>query len=537
MTSLLNIDYITVGVFVVLFGIFSFLGFFGSRWRRGDMNLLNEWGLGGRRLGTLLVWFLMGADLFTAYTFIAVPSLLMGSGPIGFYAVPYVAWGFAVALLTMPRLWTVSRNKGYVTAADFVKGRFNSRGLAIAVALTGTVATLPYIALQIVGMQAVLAVLIKGLTGAGNSFVSDVSLIIAFVILAVFVFTSGLRGAALTGVMKDVLVWITVLTVIVAVPLYYGGFAHAFANAKLMSPTVNQALNGVKTGAGIGYLSLPSSSALEVGYLSLAMGSALALYLYPHAINGSLSSESREKLIKGTALLPIYGIGLALIALFGVLIYANPAAVNIVVGAKSGALAVPALIATSLPDWFVGIAFVAIFIGGLVPAAIMAIAVANLLTRNVIKEFKRDLSPRTETTLAKWISTIFKFVALLFVFIVPATYAIQLQLLGGVIISQTLPAVFLGLYTDKMHPKALLVGWAAGILSGLGLLIEANYKFGLLKTSFYTTPVGLVYTGILSLAVNLVVVALGTAIAMGTGWRPASQLTSSDILEVNKEQQ
>ncbi|MEM4131012.1 MAG: sodium:solute symporter, partial [Metallosphaera sp.] len=336
-----NIDYITLGVFIALFAIFTILGFWASRWRRGDLSKIDEWGLGGRRLGWLLVWFLMGADLFTAYTFIAVPSGVLASGSLYFFAVPYVAWGFGVALLTMPRLWTVSRNKGYVTASDFVKDRFNNRTLAIAVALTGVVAELPYIALQIVGMQAVLAAMLAGLTGVVSKTVSDIALLIAFIILASFTFTSGLRGAAVTGVFKDILIWITVIAVIVIVPLTYGGFATAFHNAALNSANVNHALNNAKGSILYSYL----SPKLIPAYFSLSLGSALALYLYPHAINGSLSSEDKGKLKLGTSLLPLYGIGLALLALFGVLIYAVPNALKAVISLGAGTFVVPSLIA------------------------------------------------------------------------------------------------------------------------------------------------------------------------------------------------
>ncbi|MCH1770123.1 MAG: sodium:solute symporter [Metallosphaera sp.] len=519
-----NIDGVTLGVFVVLFAIFAFLGFWASRWRRGDLSKIDEWGLGGRRLGWLLVWFLMGADLFTAYTFIAVPSSMLAVGSLYFFAVPYVAWGFGVALLTMPRLWTVSRNKGYVTASDFVKDRFDSRWLAIAVALTGVVAELPYIALQIVGMQAVLAAMLAGLTGVVSKTVSDIALIIAFVILASFTFTSGLRGAAITGVFKDILIWITVLAVIIIVPLSYGGFASAFHNAAIQSATVNQALNHAKGPINYGAL----SPKLIPAYFSLSLGSALALYLYPHAINGSLSSEDKGKLKLGTSLLPIYGIGLALLALFGILVYAVPSALNAVIKLGAGTFVVPSLIAYTMPDWFVGLAYLAIFIGGLVPAAIMAIGVANLLVRNVIKEFK-SLEPKTEATLAKVISTVFKFVALGFVFAVPATYAIQLQLLGGILITQTLPSVFLGLYTRNLNGKATLVGWAAGILSALSLVIEANAKFGVIKTSLYTTPLGPLYIAILALLINLAVTLIGSGIAYGMGWRPSQKIKEEEI--------
>jgi Na+/proline symporter len=214
-------------VFIALFIVFIFLGFYGAFWRKGNLDLLHEWGLAGRRLGTVLVWFLMGADLYTAYTFIAVPSSLYAKGAIYFFAVPYVSLTFAIAMLTMPKLWIVSRNRGYVTAADFVKDRFNSSILAALIALTGVVAELPYIALQIVGMKSVLQMMLLGIGNA--ALVSEISLIVSFIILAAFTYTSGLRGAALTGVFKDILIWITVISVIVIVPLQYGGFTHAFS--------------------------------------------------------------------------------------------------------------------------------------------------------------------------------------------------------------------------------------------------------------------------------------------------------------------
>lgn len=494
-------------VFIILFIIFTFLGFYGAKWRKGNLDLLHEWGLAGRRLGTILVWFLMGADLYTAYTFIAVPSGLYAKGALYFFAVPYVALTFPIALLTMPRLWTVSRNKGYVTAADFVKDRFNNSLLAALVALTGVVAELPYIALQIVGMKAVLEMMLLGI---GNfALISEISLIISFIILAAFTFTSGLRGAALTGIFKDILIWITVISIIVIVPLQYGGFAHAFSvmNAKQLAI----------------YSKL--SEPLIPAYWSLFLGSALALYLYPHAINGSLSADDKKKLMYSTALLPIYGIGLAIIALFGILVYAVPSALD-VVSKYGGALTVPALIVSTMPDWAAGIMLLGIFIGGLVPAAIMAIASANLLVRNVIKEIKTDLTPRDETNLAKWISAVIKFVALAFVFLVPATYAINLQLLGGIIITQTLPAVFLGLYTEWFNPWALIAGWAVGITSG-------SYMFAVFglphTTSVYPTPFGLLYIAIIALALNLVISAIGTLIARGLGYKTKGNISAEEL--------
>jgi solute:Na+ symporter, SSS family len=207
----------------------------------------------------------------------------------------------------MPRLLALSKEKGYITASDFIKDRFGSTTLAVLIAITGIVSLLPYIALQIIGMQSVLIVMLSGTTNP--QIVEEIALVVAFAVLAAFTYTSGLRGAALTAVLKDILVWLTVIALIVAVPLSTnGGFSTVFKDVK---PS---------------YLTVPDS--LVTGYVTIMLGSALALYLYPHAINGVLSSESVHKLRRSTALLPLYAIGLAIMGLMGILVYAVPSAMN-----------------------------------------------------------------------------------------------------------------------------------------------------------------------------------------------------------------
>lgn len=480
---------ISISVFLFLFIIFIYLGFSGKKFRPGDLGKLHEWALGGQRLGTLLAWFLIGADLFTAYTFIAVPSGIFAVGPLFFFAVPYVAVAFAIAMIVMPKLFVVSKEKGYITGVDFVKDTFNSKTLTILIALTGVVAELPYIALQVIGMRAILTSML--LPFSNIKAISDIALIISFVILAGFTYTTGLRGITLTAIMKDIIIFTTVIVIIIAIPLMYGGFHVAF-KAKPV------------------YSTLPAG--FTTAYLSFFIMSAFALFLYPHAINGSLSSESAKKLRRTSALLPLYAIGLALIALFGILVYAvKPAMTALDKFSPSirGAMVVPTLIQSTMPPWFTGFAFLGIFIGGLVPAAIMAMASANLLVRNVYKEFKPDLSPEAETKLAKLLSVIFKFVALGFVFVVPATYAISLQLLGGIIILQTLPAIFMGLYMKQLKKNALILGWILGMITGIYFVEKVN-NFGLIAKTLMPTPFGLIFIGVIALAVNLVIVLIGS---------------------------
>jgi SSS family solute:Na+ symporter len=387
----------------------------------------------------------------------------------------------------MPRLWSLSKEKGYITASDFIKDRFSSTTLGVLIAITGIVALLPYIALQIVGMQSVLIVMLSGTTNSQTA--EEISLLASFAILAAFTYTSGLRGATLTAVLKDIVIWITVIALIVIVPLSVsGGFSTAFKDVK---PS---------------YVTVPSQ--LVTGYATLLLGSALALYLYPHAITGVLSSESVQKLRRSIALLPLYGIGIAIMGLMGILVYAVPSAMNFLSHfpeSSRGILVLPSLILYSMPSWFAGIALLGIFIGGLVPAAIMAMSQANLLTRNIIKEIRPNTSAISEIRITKISSTIFKFVALGFVFATPGTYAISLQLLGGLLIIQTLPAVFFGLYVKSLRKEPLITGLLVGVFSGI-FMVESTNHFGALTSSLFSIPIfGSVYIAVIALAFNLII--------------------------------
>jgi solute:Na+ symporter, SSS family len=164
-----EVDGVAIAVFCVLFGFVTVLGFVAARWKRFDLGLLDEWGLGGRRFGTVITWFLLRGDFFIAYTFIAVPALVWGVGAGGFFALPYTILVFPFVFLVMPRLWLVASKHRYVTAADYVKGRFWSRSLATAIAFTGLLATMPYIALQLVGIEDVLAASASRAIGRSSS--------------------------------------------------------------------------------------------------------------------------------------------------------------------------------------------------------------------------------------------------------------------------------------------------------------------------------------------------------------------------------
>jgi SSS family solute:Na+ symporter len=295
-----HIDPVATAVFLVLLALVSTIGFLASRWKRWSSHGLEEWGLAGRRFGTIITWFLLGGDLFTAYTVIAVPGLIYGTGAPGFFALSYAVLTFPFAFVAMPRLWSVCKQHGYVTAADFIRGRYDSHWLALAIAATGILATIPYLALQLIGVQVSVAAL-----GVGRASGSAAPLLIAFAILAGYTWKGGLRAPASIALVKDVMIYTVVGVAIIYFPLKLGGYAgifHAAATSLAARPH-------------------PASLLLNphqyVSYSTLVLGSALALFLYPHSITAILSSASGTVIRRNCVYMPAYTFLLGLIALLG----------------------------------------------------------------------------------------------------------------------------------------------------------------------------------------------------------------------------
>jgi SSS family solute:Na+ symporter len=502
---------VSIAVFVALFALVSALGMYASRWRRADLSGIQEWGLAGRRFGTVMSWFLIGGDLYTAYTFVAVPALVFAAGAMGFFAIPYIVITFPLGFLVLPRLWRVARKHGHITVADFIEHRFGNRLLALAIALTGILATMPYIALQLVGIQVTLAAL--GFPTHG--WAGELPLFVAFGVLAIYTWSGGLRAPAMIAVVKDLLIYATIIGAIIVIPAKLGGFAHMFA--ALPSPKL--------------LLKAPDAASLNgySSYTTLALGSALALLLYPHSMTATLSASSDRVIRRNMALLPAYSLMLAFVALLGVM------ALSAGVGSMpeyaaqfrqyGPNFAVFALFLHFFPSWFAGVAFAAIGIGALVPAAIMSIAAANLFTRNVWRPyFARHSSAARETRMAKQVSLFVKFGALGFVLLVPVQFAIQLQLLGGVWITQTLPAIVLGLFVPAIRARSLLAGWAAGLATGTWMVAQNGFKSATFTVHLAGVAVP-AYAAVIALLANLAVVLAWSVLSL----KSSSEGTQSDL--------
>jgi len=412
-------------------------------------------------------------------------------GAQGFFALPYTIVVYPIVFAIMPRLWTFAQAHGHVTAADVVYGRYGSRGLELAVAATGLLATMPYIALQLVGMEVVIKAL--GLTG-------ELPLIAAFAILALYTYSAGLRAPALIAFVKDIMIYIVVLVAVGFIPYKLGGYSAVFeaaGKAFALKPPVP-----------------PSGLVLQASqywpYATLALGSALAAFMYPHTLTGIFASKSANTIRKNAILLPAYTLLLGLIALLGYMAHAagvKPATPNDTV---------PALFRTLFPGWFAGFAFAAIAIGALVPAAVMSIGAANLFTRNVWKAYVNPaVTHAGEAQVAKITSLAVKGGALLFILFAPVQYALDLQLLGGLWILQTFPAVVFGLFFNWFRAPALLLGWAVGFFGGSTIAYMDGLK------PLHTVVVGgasyTVYVGLLAVLANVVVAAVANLALRSTG--------------------
>ena len=521
-------------VFIVLFLFVTVLGFVASRWKAGaNLDHLDEWGLGGRKFGSWITWFLLGGDLYTAYTFVAVPALVFSAGALGMYALPYTIVVYPIVLLPALRMWSVSRSRGYVTPADFVRGRFGSPTLALLIAITGIVATMPYIALQLVGLEAVLRTM--GINGSG--IVGHLPLLVAFLILALYTYQSGLRAPALIAFVKDILIYIVIIVAIIYLPAKLGGWSHIFDQAQTQLAKPSPA-----TGKPAGSLLLNANNQLQ--YATLALGSALALFLYPHSLTSVLASRGRNVIKRNMVALPAYSFVLGLLALLGyVAISAGVKPLtNNATGKPDGNTIVPLLFDSQFAHWFAGIAFAAIGIGALVPAAIMSIAAANLWTRNIYKEYiRKDATPKQEAKQAKLASLVVKLGAVLVIILIDPQFSIDLQLIGGVLILQTLPAVAIALYTRWFHKAGLIAGWIVGMGWGLimlyGIPNPANGKqhfggsalamgnlsiFGWHPFAGSTVQI---YPGFVALVANIVVAAIVTVIARRLKWQSGTDET------------
>jgi SSS family solute:Na+ symporter len=483
-------------VFGALMVILLLAGFGAARWRRpNDIHTLEEWGVGGRAFGNWTTWFLLGGSMFSAYTFVAVPALTYGVGAMGYFAVAFSIVTTPLFFLIATRAWSVSHRHGFLSPGEFAAARFGSPALGAAVAVTGIVATLPYVAVQLASLQAVLRT--AGITG-------EWPLLVGVGVLSLTTFRSGLRAPALLSIAKDVLLLWVMLAALLMVAMS-GGWGEAFARAGDRFAATRSPGDGLLLGAGA-----------QFPFITLIIGSALAIFAYPHAMTTMLAAKDRSTVRRNAAALPVYCLALGLMAMLGFF------AVSEGVRPLDGDLntVIPRMFQQLFPSWSAGIAFAGLGVAALIPAAVMSIAAANAFTRSIYRAYLRPTaSPAEEARVSRWTSLAVKFGAVAVVLLLDPAFSVDLQLIGGVIILQTIPAGFLGLLTNWFHRWALAAGLGTGLAVGVAMLYrvpQVGPTGAVVKAHFggaIETVGGVgVYVGLLALLVNLIVAVAATVL-------------------------
>lgn len=434
--------------FVVLLVVV--LGFWSGRDKQSRSSI-EEWSVGGRRFGAFIVWFLVGADIYTAYTFLGLTGYGYNFGVPAFFAVPYVVIAYPIAYFFLPRVWKYAAKYKLTTLSDFVRERFQSRLLSVLVALSGILFLVPYIDLQLSGITGVVQVAGQGVF-KNTAAVGTTALVVSFLLVALYTFFSGMRAPAWTAVIKDLLVWIVMFGLVLTIPyIWFGGWGNMIHTAIIKYPKL-LTLPGKS----------PHGSMNSLWFSTAALISALALFMWPHSSTGALSSRSAEALRKNMVFLPFYNLLLFFITWLGVVAFmVLPAHPH---DKTFGNFALLHLIHASYPNGVIqGLMYATVALASLVPASIMVLAASNLFATNILKDWLMpSLSDSSVTLIARGFVFVITLIALIFGILFP-TSLIGLQLEGASGIVQILPAVFLSLYWRRLSSTAVTIGLVGGI--------------------------------------------------------------------------
>ncbi|MDP4084752.1 MAG: sodium:solute symporter [Bacillota bacterium] len=427
------------------------IGFIAGR-SKESRSSVEEWSVGGRRLGALFVWFLIGADVYTAYTFLGLTSTAFTGGSIAFFATPYVVLAYPLAYFFLPKIWKVGKTHNFTTLADYVKGRFDSKLFSVLIAINGVLMLIPYIDLQLSGIQ-------ETLTIAGTGYINiTFVVIVSFLLVAFYTFFAGIKAPTYTAIIKDILVWIIMLYMVVSLPMIHFG---SWGN--MMHITAHKAPQ---------LLTVPSTGPKTMLWFSTAaLISAMALFMWPHTATGVFSSRSGESLRKNAIVLPFYNIVLMLVTFLGI------TAFLVIPKGTDPRFAFLELIHMSYGGTTQGLAYSTIALASLVPCSIMAIGASSLFANNIYRDVinPKASGPRM-TKVTRYMVFVVIGLALLFGLLFPSAL-VSLQLMGVSGIVQIFPAVVFSLYWRNLSKEAAFAGFIGGMVV-VGILYAIHQNFG-----------------------------------------------------------
>ena len=420
--------------------------------RNLKMNLEN-WTVGGRRFGIILIWLLMAGEIYTTFTFLGASGWAYSKGAPAYYILVYGALAYTLSFFILPVIWKIGKRYGLHTQPDFFIKIYGSRGLGVLVALIGVFSIIPYLQLQLAGLGFIVEVASNG------AISSNAAIVMAFVLTCAFVYTSGIKGAAWVAIIKDVLMIAAVFIVGFGVPsIYYGGFGKMM-NALIAKMPEHLVFPG----------STPDMDVIWV--MSTILVTAMGFYMWPHVFGSAFSARSDKVIKRNAVIMPFYQIPILLIFMVGF------TALLVIPGLANGDLAFLEIVKQTYPGWFLGFVGAAGAVTAMVPAAILVLFASTLVAKNIYQSGFRPQAPEERVLrLSRLMVIVIMTVSLFFALLFP-NELVPLLILGYDGVCQFFPGVVFGLFWRRVTRAGV---WA-GILTGVGvvaaLILTGNDPF------------------------------------------------------------
>ena len=450
-----------------------------------DMDL-EQWAVGGRGFGWILVFLLLAGEIYTTFTFLGASGFSYGQGAPVYYILAYGSLAYVIAYFLLPLVWSYGREHGLHSQPDFFVRKYASPALGVLVSIVDLVALIPYLVLQLTGLGIIV-------TAAGYGAIpKDAAIWIGAAIVTVYVMMSGIRGSAYTAVVKDILILGVVLFLGIYLPLHlYGGIGPMFEQIAAAKP---------------GFLVFPASGQSVAWFISTVLLTAVGFFMWPQSFAAAYSAKDARVFRRNAIALPIY----QLILLF--VFFVGFAAVLQVPGLKGADtnLALFKLAAQQFPPAVVGLIGAAGVFTALVPGSLIAMTAAMLLSKNLIGLLRPQARDDQTLTLAKWLVPVVMLVAVYFTLTGNATIVTML-LVGYSFVTQLFPAVVTSLMP---HNPTTPAGAFAGILVGAVVAAVLSFTHATVGSLFPALPQAIrdLNVGIIALAANIVAMVVVSAV-------------------------
>jgi solute:Na+ symporter, SSS family len=456
---------------LIIVAIGAAIGFLAGVHRK--MNL-EQWTVGGRGFGVVLVFLLMAGEVYTTFAFLGASGWAYSRGGPTLYVLAYLTLAYVVSFFILPQIWAVGRKHGMQTLSDFFSVRYGNKYLAGFVCVVGIVCFIPYLQLQLTGVGIIVSV--ASFDGIGRT----PAMAIAVVLLVAFVFASGVRAVAWVSVVKDALMVFAALAIGIGIPLiHFGGIGPMFS-ALAHSRPAHLTMPGATTNLG------------HAWFISTVLLTSLGFYMWPHAFAATFTAKSADTLRRNAVVMPLYTLTLVFI------FFAGFAAVLIVPGLANGDLAMLTVVRRSFPPWFLGVVGGAGALTAMVPAAIFILTAATLFAKNLYRPvFAPAMTDDQVAKLARSMVIVLGLISLCLA-IYSSTTLVSLLLTGYAGVTQFFPGVVLGLYWKRVTTPAVFGGMIAGVAAAMFLMLS------------HRDPLFGLSAGFLALCLNFLITVFGS---------------------------